>query len=68
MNELLSSLNSGVSVTIETDQLPDFWEYCKSQDNLYAFNYEYFKNMVKIIPNKENTVIIIKSHDNQNQT
>lgn len=67
MEELLSTLNPGTSVTIETDKLPEFWEHCKTKYDLYAFRYQYFDTKVEITQTKE-TVFRIKRHDNQNQT
>ena len=45
---MLIQLNSGSSVIIQTDQLPEFWDFCKSSHNLYSFRYKYSEDKVEI--------------------
>lgn len=53
MKDILSELEKSNSVLLETDKLDEFWYYCSTLRNLYAFNYEYFENTVKITMSKD---------------
>ena len=66
MTELLSELLKGDSVLIETEKLTEFWEFCDTQDNLYAFFYEYFEAHVKISIDKKETILRTKMKNNEN--
>jgi len=48
MKKILSELEKGSTVLIETSQLDEFWAYCMTQKNLYSFRYEYQETTVKI--------------------
>lgn len=58
MKDILKELIAGNSVLLETDKLPEFWEYSKSQKGLYSFRYEYVDQLVKITINKSETILI----------
>lgn len=53
MQKHLEELEKGNSVLLETDKLDEFWYYCSTLRNLYAFTYEYFETTVKITMNKD---------------
>jgi hypothetical protein len=59
MTKILSELLKDDSVLLEIDKLDDFWKFCKTQDNLYAFRYLYFEKHVEITITKE-TIIRVK--------
>jgi len=59
MNEILLLLDAGSSVIIQTDKLPEFWEFCKSSHNLYSFRYSYFEDKVEINITKD-TILRVK--------
>jgi hypothetical protein len=48
MDQILKELNNGPTVLLEVEKLQDFWEYCKTQKNLYSFRYDYIDQLVKI--------------------
>jgi len=56
MNEILSELLKGNSVLVETSQLDEFWSYCMTQKNLYAFRYDYQETTVKITITPETNI------------
>jgi len=56
MKEILSELEKGSTVLIETSQLDEFWSYCMTQKNLYSFRYEYHETTVKITITPETNV------------
>jgi len=60
MDKILLELNSGNTVLLETERLPEFWEYCMKQKDYHSFRYEYSEKLVKITLNGKDT--IIKSH------
>jgi hypothetical protein len=66
MTELLSELLKGDSVLIETEKLTEFWQFCDTQDNLYAFFYEYSETLVKISIDKKETFLRTKMKNNEN--
>lgn len=54
MSEILILLLAGNPVLINQDDLPEFWYYCKTKHDLFAFRYRYFENnTVEIIITKE---------------
>jgi len=53
---MLTELLKGTTVLLETDKLPDFWEYCMTQKNLYSFRYQYFETTVKITITPETNI------------
>ena len=61
MDEILKELIAGNTVLLETEKLPEFWEYCMAQKGLFSFMYEYHETMVKITVNKPETILIQKS-------
>jgi hypothetical protein len=56
MNEILTELLKGSTVILETEKLTDFWAYCMTQKNLYAFRYDYQETTVKITISKETNI------------
>jgi len=56
MKEILSELEKGNSVLIETEKLEEFWYYCSTKRTLYAFRYEYQETMVKITITPETNI------------
>lgn len=60
MQKVLEELEKGNEVIIEIDKLDEFWYYCSTIRNLYAFNYEYQETTVKIRMNKD-TIFIVES-------
>jgi len=56
MKEILSELEKGSTVLIETSQLDEFWAYCMTQKNLYSFRYQYFETTVKITITPETNI------------
>jgi len=57
MEQILKELNKENPVIIEIEQLPDFWNYCKTQKHRFAFTYEYQETTVKITISKHTIFI-----------
>lgn len=48
MKEILSELNEGNSVLLETEKLEDFLKYSFDQPDFHSYSFEYSEGLVKI--------------------
>ena len=59
MEEILAELESGSTVLLEIEKLPEFWYYCSTLKSLFAFDYVYSETTVKITMNKNDTILYL---------
>lgn len=62
--QILEALNSGNTVQIEQEKLPEFWAHCKASHNLYSFRYDYTEFHVNITQTPD-TILRVKSHESK---
>jgi len=63
MHEILSELAVGGSFNLDVEKLPNLWEYCKSQPDLYSFRYEYDDKLVRVTLTARNSIQKIHEHE-----
>jgi len=63
MHEILSGLSIGSSFILDIEKLPDLWEYCKSQPDLYSFRYDYNDKLVQVTLTAKNIIQKIQEYE-----
>jgi hypothetical protein len=60
MKEILTELNNGSTILMETSTLPEFFDYVSKERDYYGFRFEYIEDMVKITMDYKHTIIKLR--------